>query len=172
MLVMLAGADVAMTQTPEFWVAVAFFLFLAMLAYYGVPRLIGRALDDRAAAIRKELDEARRLREEAQALLADYQKKRQQAEAEAKGIVDSARVEAENLAKETRRSLGETLERRTKQAEDKISRAEAQAVGEVRIASVEAAIAAAETLIKSKVAGATGAQLIEQGIRDIKGRLN
>ena len=74
-----------------FWVLVSFIGFMALLAYYGVPRLIGKALDDRADAIRKELDEARRLREEAQALLADYQKKAKEAENEAKGIIDQAK---------------------------------------------------------------------------------
>jgi F-type H+-transporting ATPase subunit b len=171
MLAMLAGA-VPLTQSPEFWVAVAFFLFLAMLVYYGVPRLITGALDARADAIRKELDEAKRLREEAELLLADYKKKRQQADAEASAIVEAARAEAENFARETRRNLGETLERRTKQAEDKIARAEAQAVGEVRSASVDAAVAAAESLIKSKLSAGGGVPLIEQGIRDLKGRLN
>lgn len=171
MLAMLAG-KLPLTQTPEFWVAVAFALFMAMLVYYGVPRLVTKALDDRAESIRKELDEARRLRDEAQQLLADYKKKREMAEAEAKAIVDTARVEAEGLAAETRRNLAETLERRTRLAEDKISRAEAQAVSEVRSASVDAAVAAAEQLIKGKLAGNAGSGLIEQGIKDLKGRLN
>ena len=93
-------------------------------------------------------------------------------EAEAKSIIDQARIEAEAMAKETRKGLVESLERRTKQAEDKISRAEAQAVGEVRAAAVDTAIAAAERILKGKVAGSVGATMIDQGIRDLKGRLN
>jgi len=170
MLAMLAGGS--MFQTPEFWVAVAFLGFMALLAYYGVPRLVTRMLDERAEAIRKELDEARRLRDEAQALLADYQRKAQQAEQEAKAIVDQARIEAEGLAAETRQGLKETLERRTRLAEDKIARAEAQAIGEVRAASVDAAVATAAELIRTKVSGAAGSALVDQSIKELKGRLN
>ena len=159
-------------HNPEFWVMVAFFCFMGLLVYMKVPALLTKGLDDRAEAIRKELDEARRLREEAQQLLADYQKKAREAESEAKAMIDQARIEAESLAQESRRALTESLERRTKQAEDKIARAEAQALGEVRAAAVDSAIAAAERILKSKVAGATGASLIEQGIRDLKGKLN
>ena len=88
-------------MTPEFWVAVAFFGFVGLLIYYRVPAMIGKALDDRAEAIRQELDEARRLREEAQELLADYQRKTREAEEEAKAIVEQARREAEALSAET-----------------------------------------------------------------------
>ena len=100
----------------EFWVAVAFVAFLLVLVYYKVPSLIGKALDDRAEAIRKELDEARRVREEAQNLLADYQRKHRSVSDEAEAIVVQARQEAEAFAQETRRNLQETLERRTKLA--------------------------------------------------------
>lgn len=157
---------------PEFWVMIAFFCFMGLLVYMGVPKLMMKALDDRADQIRRELDEARRLREEAQQLLADYQKKAREAETEAKSIIEQARIEAEAMATETRRGLVEGLERRTKQAEDKIARAEAQAVGEVRAAAVDTAIAAAERILKSRVTGATGAALVDQGIRDLKGKLN
>ncbi len=157
---------------PEFWVMIAFFCFMGLLAYMGVPKLMMKSLDDRADQIRRELDEARRLREEAQQLLGDYQKKARDAEAEAKSIIDQARVEAEAMAQETRKGLVESLERRTKQAEDKIARAEAQAVGEVRAAAVDTAIAAAERILKTKVAGPIGATMIDQGIRDLKGKLN
>ena len=134
----------------EFWVAVAFVVFLAILVYYKVPALIAKALDERAEAIRKELDEARRLREEAQKLLADYQKKHRNVGQEADAIVEQARREAEAFAHETRACLKDTLERRTKLAEDKIARAEAQAVDEVRASAVEAAMAAAERILREK----------------------
>jgi regulator of protease activity HflC (stomatin/prohibitin superfamily) len=94
-----------MLQMAEFWVAVAFVAFVLILLYYKVPALIAKTLDERAAAIRKELDEARRLREEAQNLLADYQRKHRNAGQEAETIVEQARREAEAFAAETRKSL-------------------------------------------------------------------
>ena len=171
MLVALA-ANGSILNTPEFWVAVAFIGFVGLLLYFGVPGLVTRALDDRADQIRKELDEARRLREEAQQLLADYRKKSQDAENEAKAIVEQARHEAEAMAAETRKTLAEQVERRTRLAEDKIARAEAQAVDEVRAAAVEMAIAAAEKILREKAAGTGGTALIDESIRDLKGRLN
>ncbi|HKZ95762.1 MAG TPA: F0F1 ATP synthase subunit B [Hyphomicrobiaceae bacterium] len=159
-------------KNPEFWVMVAFFLFMALLIYYRVPGLIGRALDARAQAIRQELDEARRLREEAQRLLADYQRKSLEAEEEARVIIDQARHEAHALAADTRKSLAESLERRTRLAEDKIARAEAQAVSEVRATAVDVAVAAAEKILKARVVGETASSLIEDSIRDLKGKLN
>lgn len=161
-----------MTRMAEFWVAVAFGIFLLILLWYRVPRMIAKALDERAEAIRKELDEARRLREDAQALLADYQRKHRGAGEEANAIVDQARREAEVFAEETRAQLKDSLERRTRLAEDKITRAESQAVDEVRAAAVELAIAAAEKILREKAAGAGGTSLIDQSIRDLKGRLN
>lgn len=171
MLVMIAGGGSAFTD-PTFWVAVAFVGFIGLLVYYGVPGLIGKALDDRADAIRRELDEARRLREEAQALLDDYQRKTREAETEAAAIIDQARREAQALADETRRSLTESLERRTRLAEEKIARAEAQASSEVRAAAIEAAVAAAEKMIQAKVTPDLAGRLADQGIRELKGKLN
>lgn len=161
-----------MLQSAEFWVAVSFVLFLLILLYYKVPGVLAKALDERADGIRRELDEARRLREEAQALLADYEKRHRNAAEEAQAIVNLARSEAEALAKETRQSLAESLTRRTRLAEEKIARAEAQAIDDVRAAAVERAIAAAERILREKASGAGGAALIDQGIRDLKGRLN
>lgn len=170
MLVILAQGG--MLSTPEFWVAVAFFAFIGLLAYFGVPGLVGKVLDQRAESIRKELDDARRLREEAQQLLADYQRKGLEAENEARSIVDNARREAEALAAETRKSLQESLARRTRLAEEKIARAEAQALSEVRAAAVDAAILAAERVLKEKAQGATGDRLIAEGIESVRKRLN
>jgi len=161
-----------MLAMAEFWVAVAFVLFAAILVYYKVPALIAKTLDDRAEAIRKELDQARRLREEAQSLLADYQKKHRNVGKEAEDIIALARREAEALAHETRESLKQSLERRTRLAEDKIARAEQQAVDEVRGSAIDVAVAAAEKILREKMAGAGGAALIDQSIRDLKGRLN
>lgn len=159
-------------QQPLFWVLVAFLGFMGLLFYYGVPALVGKSLDDRADAIRKELDDARKLREDAQALLADYQAKSREAENEAKSIIEQAKREAEALATDSRKSLAESLERRSKMAEDKIARAEAQAVSEVRATAVSAAMLAAEKLLKARVPGATGDTLISEAIQGLKGKLN
>ena len=157
---------------PVFWVMIAFIGFVALLIYYGVPGAVGKALDDRATAIRADLDEARRLRDEAHALLADYQRRSREAEDETKTILEQAKREGEVLAAETRKNLQESVERRTKLAEEKIERAEAQALSDVRAAAVESAIAVAEKILKSRVAGATADTLIENGIRDLDGKLN
>lgn len=159
-------------NNPYFWVLVSFLGFIALLMYYGVPGLIGKALDARANAIKAELDEARRLREEAQALLSDYQSKAKAAEQEAKSIIEQAQREAEALASESQKALAESLERRFKLAEEKIARAEAQAVSEVRAAAVDAAVMAAEKIIAGKVSGNAGAGLIDEAIKDLKGKLN
>lgn len=161
-----------MLYQAEFWVAVAFLVFLGVLLYYKVPALVGKALDERADAIRKELDAARTVREEAQALLVDYQRKHRAVGEEAEAIIAQARHEAEAFAQETRHNLKEALERRTKLAEDKIARAEGQALDEVRAAAVDLAIAAAEKILREKTSGAAGAALIDQSIRDLKSRLN
>lgn len=157
----------------EFWVAVAFFAFLAILLYQGVPKLLGKSLDARAEAIKKEIEDARKLKQEAEALLADYQKRRREADSEAAAIIDQAKREADAIAKETKANLAEMLERRTRQAEDKIARAEAQAMSDVRAAAIEAAIAASERLVSGKLAGAgSGNSLIESSIRDLKAKLS
>ena len=157
---------------PEFWVLISFLGFVALLVYYRVPGIVVRLLDERADAIRKELDDARRLRDDAQQLLAEYRKKIREAEQEAKGIIEQAQREAETLATETRNGLVETLERRTKLAEDKIRRAEAQALSEVRATAVDVAVSAAEKILKSRLVGDAGKSLIEDGIREVKGKLN
>ncbi len=157
---------------PEFWVLVSFVGFIAMMMYFGVPKLIGSALDARADAIRKELDDARRLREEAQQLLSDYQKKSREAEDEAKSIIDQARREAEAMAADTRKSLAEQVARRSKLAEEKIARAEAQALAEVRGSAIDAAMAAAEKILAARLQVSGTDPLLSQGLADIKRKLN
>ncbi len=161
-----------MLSTPEFWVLVSFILFVALVVYLGVPGKITAALDDRADRISKELAEANRLREEAQALLAEYQHKRKEAEAEAEAIVAQAKSEAEAYAAETRRKLAESVERRTKLAEQKIAQAEVQAVKEVQSAATELAVAAAGEMIAAEARGAKGASLIDESIAALKSKLN
>lgn len=156
---------------PEFWVGVAFLGFLALLMYYKVPGLIAKALDDRADALRKEIEEARKLRDEAANLLADYKRRMADAQKEADAIVDRAKQEAAALAAESRTSLAEMLARRTKLAEDKISRAEAQATADVRAAAIEAAVGASHGVIASRLNGDAGHALVNKSIGDIKGKL-
>lgn len=157
---------------PEFWVAVSFFLFLGVVAYFGSHKKIAAALDARAAMIAKELEEAKHLRQEAEAVLADYRRKQGDAAKEVEGIIRLASKEAEELAAETRSSMTEHFERRMKLAEDKIARAETEALLEVRAAAADAAIAAAQSVIKAKLTPETADSLVTQGIAALKAKLN
>ena len=170
--VLAAASDVAFYAKEDFWVGVALVIFLGALVYYGVPKLVGKALDDRAEAIRKNLEDARKMREDAQALLADYQRKATEAEEEAQKIIDQAKRESEALREESERKAAESVARRVKLAEEKIARAERQAIDDVRGAAVDAAVKAAERLLAVKAAGDTGQQLIEKSISDLRGKLN
>lgn len=161
-----------MLSTAEFWVYLSFFVFLGILIYFKVPRLVIGALDKRAEAIRNELAEARRLREEAQSILAEYERKQRDAEEEAKEIVELAKKEAKALAAETRERMKETLARRTKIAEEKIKRAEEQATNEVRSMAVDVAIDVARNIIHKKMTPAASTKLINKNIEELKSRLN
>jgi F-type H+-transporting ATPase subunit b len=156
----------------ETWVLVAFVLFVALLVYLKVPAMLAQLLDERAARIARELDEARKLREEARALLASYQARRGEAEKEAAAIVAQARLDAEEYAAETRRKLAETVERRSRQAEQKIAQAEAAAIKDVRNIAADIAVAAAERLVAEAARGAKAAQLIDESIAALKTKLN
>jgi F-type H+-transporting ATPase subunit b len=157
---------------PEFWVAISFFLFLALVLYLGLHKKLASALDARAAMIAKELEEAKRLREEAAKVLAEYRVKQGDVAKETKAIVDLAAREAEMLAAETRRAMKEQFERRMKLAEDKIGRAEADALREVRAAAAEAAVTAAQSVIAARLTPEAADKLVSQGIDALKGKLN
>ena len=156
----------------ETWVAIGFVVFVAMLLSIGVHRTIGKALDDRSARIKAELDEARKLRDEAAGLLAEYQRKRSEAEGEAQEIVSGAKAEAERLAIEAKARIEEFVSRRTKMAETKIAQAEAQAAADVRAAAAEAAVAAAEKILRQEAKGDLASRLIARGIEDVGKKLN
>ena len=156
----------------EFWVAVAFVIFVLILLRLGVHKKAVTALDTRAARIASELDEARKLRDEAQAILAESEKKRRQAEQEAQDIIAGARAEAERVAAEAKAKAEEFVARRTAMAQQKIAQAESQAVAEVRAAAAEAAVAASEKVLTQTVQGKVADDLIGQGIRDVKTKLN
>jgi F-type H+-transporting ATPase subunit b len=159
-------------RDPETWVAIAFVIFLGVLAYLGAHKMIMKALDDRAERIKAELDEARRLKDEAAELLAEYQRKRQAAEAEAQDILEGAKAEADRLATEAKGRIEDFVARRTALAETKIAQAEAQATADVRSAAADAAIAAAEKILSAETKGKLAAELIAKGIDDVRKKLN
>ena len=159
-------------STPEFWVAVSFFLFVAGVLYLGAHKKITDALDSRAELIAKEIDEAKHLREEAEKVLADYRRKQGDAAKEAQAIIDLASREAETLAAETSRSMKEQFERRMKLAEDKIARAEADALRDVRAAAADAAVTAAQMVITDTLTPETADKLVKQGVDALKTKLN
>src|SRR6478672_8907843 len=152
----------------EFWVAVSFIIFLGVLFYFGVHKKLVTMLDARALEISKELAEARRLREEAEKVLADYRRK----EGEAASVIALAAKEAEMLAAETRKSVKEHFDRRMKLAEEKIARAEQDAVREVRSVAVDAAVAAAQSLIAEKLTSDRAEKLVTESIDSLKSTLN
>ena len=161
-----------MLMEPEFWVGVGFVLVIALLIWKGVPGMVGKMLDQRSAVIAAELSEARRLREEAVALLADYKKKSASAESEAQSIITDARAEAERFATESRASLKAQIERRAQAAQEKIAQAEAAAMNEIRALAANAAAGAAEKLIAARMDDKRAAALIEGSIKDLGGKLN
>jgi F-type H+-transporting ATPase subunit b len=156
---------------PETWVAAAFVIFIGLLVWLGVPNMAVNWLDGRSARIKAELDEARRLRQEAEAVLAQYRRKQKEAEKEVEAIIRNARSEAERLTAEARTKVEDFIARRTRMAETKIAQAEAQALADVRSAAADAAVAAAEKVLVETTRGAAAEGLIEQGIRDVKGVL-
>ncbi|MEQ1709697.1 MAG: ATP F0F1 synthase subunit B [Terricaulis sp.] len=156
-----------MTYDATFFALVAFVLFFGVLIWLKVPGMILSALDARGQAIAKELHDARRLREEAEKLLAEYRAKRAAAEAEAKVIVDTAKEQATVVAEETRTQMMAAMARRERQAEDRIAAAGTKAADEVRAAAAEAAIAAAEKLIRAQMTDASQAKLVSAGVAEM-----
>ena len=156
----------------ENWVALGFLCFLGLLAYLGAHRKIIEAIDGRRARIKSELDDARKLREEAQALLAEFERKGRDAEKEAEAIIASAKVEAERLATEAKARIEDFVARRTKMAEQKIVQAEAQALADVKSAAADAAVAAAERILSVSAKGKVAEDLLARGIEDVKSKFN
>jgi F-type H+-transporting ATPase subunit b len=156
----------------EFWVAVAFVVFLGGLIYLGVHEMALKYIDQRRDKIKAELDEARRLKDEAQALLAQYQRKQREAEQEAAAILAGATAEAGRMLAEAKAKMEEFVARRSKMAESKIAQAEAQALADVRAAAAEAAVGAAERILTQTVKGEVADRLVVKGIDDVKAKLN
>jgi F-type H+-transporting ATPase subunit b len=161
-----------MLREPEFWVAFGFVLVLALLVWKGAPKIIGDMLDRRAAVIAAELAEAKRLRAEAAALLAEYQRKAAGAEQEAQSIVTEARADAARFAEESRANLTAQIARRAQAAQDKIAQAEAAAMNEIRALAADAAVSAAQKLIAARMDDKRAGALIEGSIKDLGAKLN
>jgi F-type H+-transporting ATPase subunit b len=156
----------------ETWVAIAFVIFIGLALYLGAHRKVIEALDQRQARIKAELDEARRLRWEAQALLADYQRRQSEADREAEAIIAGATAEAERLATEAKARMEDFVARRTKVAEAKIAQAETQALADVRAAAADAAAAAAGKILATAAKGSVADALLAQGIEDVRKKFN
>ena len=159
-------------MSAEFYVTLGFIVFICLLGYLGVHRTILKGLDARGAAIADELAQAAKLRAEAVALLASFEKKAAEAEAAAAAIVADARAQAEALAKDAAVRMDEFVARRTKQAEAKIAVAEAQAAADVRAAAADHSARAAEIVLRSETQGTTGEELVSREISALKSRLN
>lgn len=155
-----------------FFAFVGFVIFLAIVVYLKVPGMMAKSLDDRADQIRNELAEAKRLREEAQHLLAEYQRKRKEAEAEAAHIVAAAEREAEMLTAEAKRKTEEFVANRTALSEQKIKQAEVDAMKAVRSAAVDLAITAAETVLAKQADAKVQSELFGNAVGEVKTRLN
>jgi F-type H+-transporting ATPase subunit b len=161
-----------MLHEPEFWVGVGFVLVIVLLVWKGVPGMVAKMLDSRAAVISAELAEARRLREEATRLLADYHTKAQSAEREAETILTEARAEAARFAELSRADLTTQIARRAQAAQDKIAQAEAAAMQEIRALAADAAVAAAQKLIQARMDQQRAGSLITESINDLGAKLN
>jgi len=159
------------TTGATIWATIGLVIFIGVAIYFGVPKMVAKALDARIAKIETELSEAEALRAEAKALLADYQARRENAEKEAEDIVAAAREEAFRLTADAKTSLEAMIVRRTKSVEDKIAQAEAQAVAEVRSRSADLAVEAARVLLTQQMAE-KGDALVAQAIQDVGDRLN
>jgi F-type H+-transporting ATPase subunit b len=154
------------------WAFVGLVLFLALVAYLGVFRTLGKFLDKRGEAVTDELTQARKLREDAEALLVEYQAKRLDAERAAAEIVAAAEIEATRMTAEARIAVEELIARKTQAVETRIALAETAAVAEVKARAVDIAVAAATDILRRKVKDEVAADLIAKGIAEAKARLN
>lgn len=156
----------------DFVVLIGFLLFIAVLVYFKVPGMLGGMLDKRAEGIRDDLQEARQLREEAQALLASYERKSREVQEQADRIVAHARQEAELAAEQAREDLKVSIARRLAAAEQQIASAQAGAVREVRDQATVVAIEAAREVVAGQMTAASASQMIDQAITEVGAKLN
>jgi F-type H+-transporting ATPase subunit b len=161
----------ALFQDPSFWVGLAFILAVGLI-YVKAAKGIAGSLDARAATIRTQIEEARKLREDAQALLAEYQRKQRDAMAEAEKIIQQAKDDAARLRTEAEADLVRSLERRKQQALERIAQTEAQAVAQVRNLAVDVALKAAEGLLRDNLSAAQQQAMVDQAVAELPRRLN
>jgi F-type H+-transporting ATPase subunit b len=159
-------------EDTNLWVLVGFLIVIGILISQGVGKKIGGFLSGRARLIEEQLDDARNMREEAQRLLADYQKRQREAEGEAEDIITRAREDAKAMSLESRRKIEEQTTRRTQAAHDRIARAEAQALAEVRAQTADLAVDAAREIVKARTDGSAQKALLDRSIADLRGKLN
>ncbi len=160
-----------MLEDSKFWVTVSLLMFFGLLIYLRVPRMVTDALDERSRKISAQLEEAKQLRDDAQTLLAEYQRKQREAEEEADKIIAAAEAEAKRYAEESNAAIDAQLKRRQTLAEQRIAQAEARAIAEVRAIAAEVAIDAAQRVLKDKIDSDADAHLIKSGIDDLADRL-
>lgn len=156
----------------DFVVAIGFFIFIGILIYYKVPAMITSRLDARADQIRRDLDEARALREEAQGLLAQYERKQKAVKGQADEIVQAARAQAANAAEQGKDDIRRSVDRRLRTAKDQIQAAEAAAVKEIRDRAVAVAVAAASEVIRARMSEGDAQALVDQSIEEVTTRLH
>jgi F-type H+-transporting ATPase subunit b len=159
-------------QDTSFWTFAGLLVFFFVIWRAGAFKAIGKSLDDRAEKIRTELDEARRLREEAQELLASYKRKQAEAAEEAKKTIRQAKADAELMREEAKREIAERVERRTAIAEARIAQAEAAAANEVKALAADLAVEAAKDLLSNKLSKTQRNALVKADIASVKDRLN
>ena len=161
-----SGPFISLRNT-NFVVMIAFAIFIGIILYLGVPKMLGGLLDKRAAAIKAELDEAKSLREEAKALLASYEKKQTEVQAQAERILEAAKAEAAAAAEQAKADIVSSVARRLAAAEDQIASAKASAVKEVRDQAIVVAIGAARDIISKQMTEAESNSLIDASIDDV-----
>ena len=159
-------------KEPDFWEGLGLVIVLAFFVWWRVPAFLAAALDRRAEAIAKELEQASQIRKEAEAVLLDYRQKASAAKSEAEHILRETKEEAERYAAEARAQLQSQMERRAKLAEQQIAQAEARAMLEIREAAANAAAAAAEKLIAAHLDESKSRTLVQNSINDLGSKLN
>ncbi len=168
-----SGAEPAISlHNTHFVVLLAFLVFVGILVYFKVPKMLGEALDKRAESIRKELEEARAMREEAQSLLASYEKKQREVQEQADRIVAAAKEDAALVAEQAKADLEKSIQRRLAAAEEQIASAEAAAIKEVRDRAIAIAVAAAGDVIARQMTAAQANKLIDDAIAEVDAKLH
>ena len=169
-----AGGDYAWYSLNDtnFVVLIAFTAFIGVLLYFGVPKLLAKMLDDRAEGIKSEIDEARALREEAQTILASFERKHKEVEGQVAGIIAHAKTEAEIAAEAAKADLEDSIVRRLQAAVDQIASAEEAAVREVKDKAVNIAIAAAGEVIAANMSAKDAGGLIDDAIKVVGDKLH